>query len=304
MCSKQSTPRRQLTVARAQIQLFGCVSPTKMSNTHEGPFFLVRDPSNPRWPKSGLRENLMVTPRLPRLPTLAVAHAPAGSHDRWVQSAAMVASRPTVMAPPRSHAPPRAFLAHFNAQKMANARLKHASGSRLTLRSKTAQARRSLTATQELRDTFATIDAEGTWGLGPSPARARTARTRPARAADRGVARPTPHPSYALKRVSVRKEPFRGFRHWAPFPRRFRGFVKRETARARRKRSKRDWKNREKRNLPRGRFFRNFRKSAKAGKTDRRPVGEMARMRRTVFGFTSAFFVFFHPRSGAAADRG
>ena len=175
-------------------------------------------------PKSPLAEkrpakNLMVTPRLPRLPTLAVAHAPAGSHDRWVQSAAMVASRPTVMAPPRSHAPPRAFLAHFNAQKMA-ARLKHASGSRLTLRSKTAQARRSLTATQELRDTFATIDAEGTWGLGPSPARARTARTRPARAADRGVARPT-HPSSALKRVSVvsavRKEPFRGFRHCTRF---------------------------------------------------------------------------------------
>jgi len=144
----------------------------------------------------------MVTPRLPRLPTLAVAHAPAGSHDRWVQSAAMVASRPTVMAPPRSHAPPRAFLAHFNAQKMANARLKHASGSRLTLRSKTAQARRSLTATQELRDTFATIDAEGTWGLGPSPARARTARTRPARAADRRVARPT-HPHHPLPKTSV-----------------------------------------------------------------------------------------------------
>lgn len=144
----------------------------------------------------------MVTPRLPRLPTLAVAHAPAGSHDRWVQSAAMVASRPTVMAPPRSHAPPRAFLAHFNAQKMANARLKRASGSPLTLRSKTAQARRSLTATQELRDTFATIDAEGTWGLGPSPARARTARTRPARAADRGVAR-APHIHHPYSKTSV-----------------------------------------------------------------------------------------------------
>ena len=195
-----------------------------MSNTHEQRGTVFNEKSlESASPKSPLAEkrpakNLMVTPRLPRLPTLAVAHAPAGSHDRWVQSAAMVASRPTVMAPPRSHAPPRAFLAHFNAQKMT--RLKHASGSRLTLRSKTAQARRSLTATQELRDTFATIDAEGTWGLGPSPARARTARTRPARAADRGVARPT-HPSSALKRVSVvsavRKEPFRGFRHCTRF---------------------------------------------------------------------------------------
>jgi hypothetical protein len=101
----------------------------------------------------------------------------------------MVASRPTVMAPPRSHAPPRAFIAHFNAQKMANARLKDASGSRLTLRSKTAQARRSLTATQELRDTFATIDMEGTPGIRSSPARARTARTRPGRATDGEVAR-------------------------------------------------------------------------------------------------------------------
>ena len=246
----------------------------------------------------------MVTPRLPRLPTLAVANAPAGSHDRWVQSAAMVASRPTVMAPPRSHAPPRAFLAHFNAQKMPNARLKHASGSRLTLRSKTAQARRSLTATQELRDTFATIDAEGTWGLGPSPARARTARTRPARAADRGVARPT-HPSSALKRASVcAKRAVPRFPTLHAFPRRFRGFVKRETARARRKRSKRDWKNRrEKRNL----FGRFFRKSAKAWEKSidaGLPVGEMAFfLRRAFFGFTRVFF-HPHPRSGAAADSG
>jgi hypothetical protein len=142
----------------------------------------------------------------------------------------MVASRPTVMAPPRSHAPPRAFIAHFNAQKMANARLKDASGSRLTLRSKTAQARRSLTATQELRDTFATIDVEGTPGIRSSPARARTARTRPGRATDGSVARrigPTHPPK---NRVSVRKEPFRGFRHSTRFPRRFRRFAKRETA--------------------------------------------------------------------------
>ena len=244
----------------------------------------------------------MVTPRLPRLPTLAVAHAPAGSHDRWVQSAAMVASRPTVMAPPRSHAPPRAFLAHFNAQKMANARLKHASGSRLTLRSKTAQARRSLTATQELRDTFATIDAEGTWGLGPSPARARTARTRPARAADRGVARPT-HPSSALKRASVcAKRAVPRFPTLHAFPRRFRGFVKRETARARRKRSKRDWKNREKESS-RSLF------SPKAQIWENRPTPvcrlvKWQKLRRAFFGFTRARFFFFHPRSGAAADRG
>jgi hypothetical protein len=156
----------------------------------------------------------------------------------------MVASRPTVMAPPRSHAPPRAFIAHFNAQKMANARLKDASGSRLTLRSKTAQARRSLTATQELRDTFATIDVEGTPGIRSSPARARTARTRPGRATDGSVARrigPTHPPK---NRVSVRKEPFRGFRHSTRFPRRFRRFAKRETAPRGGKRSRRDWKNR------------------------------------------------------------
>ena len=148
------------------------------------------------------------------------------------------------MAPPRSHAPPRAFIAHFNAQKMANARLKDASGSRLTLRSKTAQARRSLTATQELRDTFATIDVEGTLGVQSSPARARTARTRPGRATDGSVARrigPTHPPSH---RVSVRKEPFRGFRHSTRFPRRFRRFAKRETAPRGGKRSRRDRKNR------------------------------------------------------------
>ena len=167
----------------------------------------------------------------------------------------MVASRPTVMAPPRSHAPPRAFLAHFNAQKMANARLKHASGSRLTLRSKTAQARRSLTATQELRDTFATIDAEGTWGFRWSPPRARPAQTQPARAADRrvgrpvGVTKPSSH-SNPLKPVFVyRKEPFRSFRHSTWFPRRFRRFAICETARAPRKRSIRDWEIARKENL-------------------------------------------------------
>ena len=184
----KSTPRRQSRERFSNVLAFAFLARKCRTRTRDR-FFSVRNPQIPAGRKAACEKNLMVTPRLPRLPTLAVAHAPAGSHDRWVQSAAMVASRPTVMAPPRSHAPPRAFLAHFNAQKMANARLKHASGSRLTLRSKTAQARRSLTATQELRDTFATIDAEGTWGLGPSPARARTARTRPGRSTDGEVAR-------------------------------------------------------------------------------------------------------------------
>ena len=94
--------------------------------------------------------------------------------------------------------------------------------------------------------------------------RARSNRANPPRTR-RGPRGRAPHTSTssALKRVSVRKEPFRGFRHLHAFPRRFRGFVKRETARARRKRSRRDLKNREKRNLPRGRFFRFL--SAKAG---------------------------------------
>ena len=132
----------------------------------------------------------------------------------------MVASRPTVMAPPRSHAPPRAFLAHFNAQKLANARLKHPSGSRLTLRSKTAQARRSLTATQELRDTFATIDIGGTWVFRRSPARARPARPRAARAADRRVAPPVGatklHTEPARKRAVPLFPTFHAFSTWIP----------------------------------------------------------------------------------------
>ena len=285
MFHERSTPRRQ--------------SRARVSRSDEN----VEHASNEQIPEKRPK-NLMVTPRLPRLPTLAVAHAPAGSHDRWVQSAAMVASRPTVMAPPRSHAPPRAFLAHFNAQKMANARLKHA-GSRLTLRSKTAQARRSLTATQELRDTFATIDAEGTWGLGTSPARARTARTRPARAADRGVARPT-HPSSALKRASVcAKRAVPRFPTLHAFPRRFRGFVKRETARARRKRSKRDWKNQNREKESSRSLF-----SPKAQRENRpTPVCRLVKwqkLRRAFFGFTRARFFFSIPAPAprlTAADR-
>ena len=286
MFHERSTPRRQSS--RANFLAFAFCR-TRTSNVGR---------------KAVCEKNLMVTPRLPRLPTLAVAHAPAGSHDRWVQSAAMVASRPTVMAPPRSHAPPRAFLAHFNAQKMANA-LKHASGSRLTLRSKTAQARRSLTATQELRDTFATIDAEGTWGLGPSPARARTARTRPARAADRGVARPT-HPSSALKRASVcAKRAVPRFPTLHAFPRRFRGFVKRETARARRKRSKRDWKNQNREKESSRSLF-----SPKAQRENRpTPVCRLVKWQklgRAFFGFTRARFFFSIPAPAprlTAADR-
>lgn len=75
----------------------------------------------------------------------------------------MVASRPTVMAPPRSTVPARVCIAHMNAKNALAKRLREVSASVL-LRSKTAQAHRSLTATQEIRDTWSTIDVDGTWG--------------------------------------------------------------------------------------------------------------------------------------------
>ena len=215
-------------------------------------------------------KNLMVTPRLPRLPTLAVAHAPAGSHDRWVLSAAMVASRPTVMAPPRSHAPPRAFLAHFNArvsgQRATEARLGVASDAPIENRAGAAFAHGDAGAARHVRD-----DRRRRYVGARAEPCARSNRANPPRTR-RGPRGRAPHTSIIRSKTSVccvccAKRAVPRFPTLHAFPRRFRGFVKRETARARRKRSRRDWKNREKESSSRSLFFA---KSAKSGKIDRR----------------------------------
>lgn len=74
----------------------------------------------------------------------------------------MNASRPVVMAPPRSTAPPRAFMATTYASKIASAGSTRAIAQRVGGRRRSETLGASLSQQRELRDAFGVLDAEGT----------------------------------------------------------------------------------------------------------------------------------------------
>ena len=75
----------------------------------------------------------------------------------------MVAFKPVVMAPPRSTAPPRAFIASWNAQKMPSTRLRGLRGAnRASLRPAATRQARESRASREIRDAFDRLDVNGT----------------------------------------------------------------------------------------------------------------------------------------------
>ena len=262
MFHERSTPRRQSRERFSNVLAFAFLARKCRTRTRDR-FFSVRNPPNPRWPKSGLREKPDGDPATPS-PPHSRCRARAGGVTRPVGPV----GRDGRLAPHRDGAPAlarapsrvsSALQRAKDGQRATEARLGVASDAPIENRAGAAFAHGDAGAARHVRD-----DRRRRYvGARDEPC-ARSNRANPPRTR-RGPRGRAPHTSTssALKRVSVRKEPFRGFRHLHAFPRRFRGFVKRETARARRKRSRRDLKNREKRNLPRGRFFRFL--SAKAG---------------------------------------
>lgn len=230
----------------------------------------VRHPPNPRWPKSGLREKPDGDPATPS-PPHSRCRARAGGVTRPVGPV----GRDGRLAPHRDGAPalarapsrvPRALQRAKNGQRATEARLGVASDAPIENRAGAAFAHGDAGAARHVRD-----DRRRRYVGARAEPCARSNRANPPRTR-RGPRGRAPHTSIIRSKTSVccvccAKRAVPRFPTLHAFPRRFRGFVKRETARARRKRSRRDWKNREKESSSRSLFSP---KSAKSGKIDRR----------------------------------
>ena len=92
----------------------------------------------------------------------------------------MVVFKPVVMAPPRSTAPPRAFIASWNAQKLRSTRLRGlGEANRVAPRPAGVRQARESRASRELRDAFDRLDVNGTPPSLASPPRSPTRALRP-----------------------------------------------------------------------------------------------------------------------------
>ena len=255
----------------------------------------VRHPPNPRWPKSGLREKPDGDPATPS-PPHSRCRARAGGVTRPVGPV----GRDGRLAPHRDGAPalarapsrvPRALQRAKNGQRAPEAPLGVASDSPIENRAGAAFAHGDAGAARHVRD-----DRRRRYVGARAEPCARSNRANPPRTR-RGPRGRAPHTSIIRSKTSVccvccAKRAVPRFPTLHAFPRRFRGFVKRETARARRKRSRRDWKNREKESSSRSLFSpkaQNLGKSTDAGL----PVGEMAKIAARAFWFHARAFFFF-----------
>ena len=198
---------------------------------------------------------------------------------------------------------PRALQRAKNGQRAPEAPLGVASDSPIENRAGAAFAHGDAGAARHVRD-----DRRRRYVGARAEPCARSNRANPPRTR-RGPRGRAPHTSIIRSKTSVccvccAKRAVPRFPTLHAFPRRFRGFVKRETARARRKRSRRDWKNREKESSSRSLFSPKKRKIWENRPTPVCRLVKWQKLRRALFGFTRARFFFFHPRSGAAADSG